>query len=185
MMATTGNPDKAALLVIDVQNGVMATGWSKDQVIENCARLVEHAHASDMPVIWIQHQAEDLPRDSEKWQLVPELAPNEGDLHVYKEHCDSFAATELRQLLGNLDIGHVTICGAQTNACVRATTYRAAGEGFDVTLVEDAHTTEDIAWDGIELSAKSMVDDLNLTLKFVDWPGQTVQSVPTDDVLSW
>ena len=76
------------------------------------------------------------------------------------------------------------ISGAQTNACVRATTYRAAGEGYDVTLVQDAHTTEDLEWGEYDLKAKSMIDDLNLTLQFVDWPDQKVTSAPTSDILN-
>lgn len=184
-MATTGNPDKAALLVIDVQNNVVADAWHRDDVVANINKLVDHARSSEIPVIWIQHQAEDLPRDSEAWQLVPELTPTANELHIYKEYSDSFAATDLRQTLDELGIGHLVITGAQTNACVRATTYRSAAEGYDVTLVGDAHTTEDIAWNEYDLKAKSMIDDLNLTLSFIDWPGQKVQSVATDEVLGW
>lgn len=182
-MATRGNVDNAALLVIDVQKGVVADNWKRDEVVANCAKMVEHARDSDVPVIWIQHQAEDLPRDSDAWQLVEELAPNDGEIRIYKEYSDSFAATDLGKILEDLDVGHLVISGAQTNACVRATTYRAASEGFDVTLVQDAHTTEDISWDGIDLKAKAMIDDLNLTLQFIEWPGQEITSVPTSAVL--
>lgn len=182
-MANRGNENNAALLVIDVQNGVVADGWNRDEVVKNCAKMVAHARASEVPVIWIQHQAEGLPRDSHEWQLVDELSPADGETRVYKEYSDSFAQTDLGKILEDLDVGHLVISGAQTNACVRATTYRAAGEGFDVTLVEDAHTTEDISWDGVELKAESMINDLNLTLKFIDWPGQDVTSVPTSTVL--
>lgn len=182
-MATRGNADNAALLVIDVQNGVVANSWRRDEVVENCAAMVEHARASEVPVIWIQHEAEDLPRDSDEWELVPELVPVEGEARIYKEYSDSFAGTDLSHLLEDLDVGHLVISGAQTNACVRATTYRAAGEGFDVTLVQDAHTADDISWGEVELSAKSMIDDLNLTLQFIDWPGQEVTSAPTKEIL--
>ena len=182
-MSTRGNEDKAALLVIDVQNGVVENAWNRDAVIANCAKMVDHARACDVPVIWIQHEAEDLPRNSHEWQFVDELVPAKNETRVYKEYSDSFASTDLSKILERLDVGHVVISGAQTNGCVRATTYRAASEGFDVTLVQDAHTTEDISWDGVELSAKSMIDDLNLTLQFIDWPKQDVTSVPTSAIL--
>lgn len=182
-MATRGNENNAALLVIDVQNGVVADSWNREEVIENCAKMVEHARESEVPVIWIQHEADDLLRDSYEWQWVGELVPEDGETRIYKEYSDSFAQTDLGKILEDLDVGHLVISGAQTNACVRATTYRAAGEGFDVTLVEDAHTTEDISWEGVELKAESMINDLNLTLKFIDWPGQDVSSVPTSTIL--
>ena len=182
-MATRGNENNAALLVIDVQQGVVTNSWKRDDVIENCQKMVDHARASEVPVIWIQHEAEDLVRDSDEWQLVPELVPMDGETRIYKEYSDSFAATDLGAILEELDVGHLVISGAQTNACVRATTYRAASEGFDVTLVQDAHTTEDISWDGIELNAEAMINDLNLTLQFIDWPDQDVTSVPTSTIL--
>lgn len=182
-MATRGNVDNAALLVIDVQKGVVANSWKRDEVIANCAKMVDHARASEVPVIWIQHEDEELTRDSDDWQLVAELIPEDGETRIFKEYSDSFAATELGKLLEDLDVGHVVISGAQTNACVRATTYRAASEGFDVTLVQDAHTTEDISWDGVELNAEAMINDLNLTLQFINWPDQDVTSVPTSKIL--
>lgn len=182
-MATRGNEDNAALLVIDVQNGVVANAWQRDDVVENIGKMVEHARHSSVPVIWIQHEDEDLARDSEQWQLVADLVPEDSETRIYKQYSDSFANTDLSKILADLDVGHLVISGAQTNACVRATTYRAAAEGFDVTLVEDAHTTEDIDWDGVNLQAESMINDLNLTLKFIGWPGQDVTSVPTSAVL--
>ena len=182
-MSKRGDPDKSALLVIDVQNGVVADSWQRDAVVQNIGSMVEHARSCEIPVIWIQHEAEDLPRDSEQWQLVPELVPADGEIHIYKEYSDSFANTELANILDDLDVGHLVVSGAQTNACVRATTYRAAGEGFDVTLVADAHTTEDLAWEEYDLKAKSMIDDLNLTLQFIDWPDQTVTSESTASLL--
>ncbi len=66
---------------------------------------------------------------------------------------------------------------------MRATTYRAAGEGYDVTLVADAHTTESIDWDGIQLEAESMINDLNLTMQFLEWPNQKVTSADTAAIL--
>lgn len=183
-MAKRGNEQKSALLVIDVQNGVMTSGWNKDQVIKNVAKVVEHSRSSDIPVIWIQHEAEDMPRDSDEWQWVPELVPAEGEIRVYKKYSDSFADTDLPKILEDLGVGHLVIAGAQTNACIRATSYRAVGEGFDVTLVGDAHTTEDLSWEGIELDAESMVNDLNLTFSFVEWPGQTVATKLTEEILA-
>lgn len=183
-MTKRGDATKSALLVIDVQNGVVASGYNRDDVVQNISKMVDHARSCDVPVIWIQHEAEDLVRDSDEWQMVPELVPNEGEARVYKEYSDSFADTDLSGILEDLGIGHLVISGAQTNACVRATTYRAAGEGYDVTLVQDAHTTEDLEWGEYDLKAKSMIDDLNLTLQFVDWPEQKVTSAPTADILN-
>ena len=60
-------------------------------------------------------------------------------------YLDSFADTPLRAKLDELGVGHLVICGAATDACVRTTTGRALIEGYDTTLVGDAHTTDDRA----------------------------------------
>ena len=88
-MATRGDGNRSALLVIDVQNGVVANSWKRDEVVHNVAAMVEHARASDVPVIWIQHEADDLPRDSDAWQMVPELVPAEHE-------CISTRSTAIR-----------------------------------------------------------------------------------------
>lgn len=184
-MAKTGDKDKAALLVIDVQKGVMADCWEADRVIENVSKLVEYARQSEVPVVWIQHEAEDLPRDSEQWQMVDALQPGEGEARVYKTFSDSFADTELGQLLEERGIGHVVVSGAQTNACIRNTTYGAINRGYDVTLVEDAHTTQSFEMEGVNLDAQAIVMDANLGLYFNDWPGQEVGTATTETVLGW
>lgn len=182
-MTKRGDATKSALLVIDVQNGVVANAYNRDGVVQNISKMVDHARSCDVPVIWIQHEAEDLVRDSDEWQIVSELEPKDEEKHLYKKYSDSFADTDLSGMLEELGVGHLVVSGAATNACVRATTYRAAGEGFDVTLVQDGHTTEDLEWEDYNLKAKSMIDDLNLTLQFIDWPEQKVTSAPTADIL--
>ncbi|MCO5218274.1 MAG: hypothetical protein M9909_05470 [Thermomicrobiales bacterium] len=68
-----------------------------------------------------------------------------------------------------MGLGHLVITGAQTNAsCPRYNLPLRGGRLRCVTLVEDAHTTEDIVWNEYDLKAKSMIDDLNLTLSFID-----------------
>lgn len=184
-MAKTGDQNKAALLVIDVQKGVMANCWERERVIENIGKMVDYARQTDVPVVWIQHEAEDLPRDSEQWQMVDELQPADGEVRVYKTYSDSFAETELGQLLEERGIGHVVLSGAQTNACIRNTTYGAINRGYDVTLVEDAHTTESFEVEGVTLDPAVIVMDANLGLMFNEWPDQEVGTATTETVLSW
>jgi nicotinamidase-related amidase len=48
--STTWTND-AALLVIDVQRGVVADGWDREGVLERIAGLIDHARGIDVPVI--------------------------------------------------------------------------------------------------------------------------------------
>ncbi|WP_196987315.1 cysteine hydrolase family protein [Caenimonas aquaedulcis] len=156
-------PDRprSALLVIDVQNDVVATAWMRTQVISNIAELVRKARAAGTPVVWVQHSDDWLPAGSEPWQIVPELQPLPGEPRIGKHFRSSFEETTLDALLEELRVGRLFICGAQTNFCVRHTTHAAIERGYDVTLVADAHTTSDEPWQSRVIPAASIVDELN------------------------
>jgi nicotinamidase-related amidase len=142
-MSTFSNRPASALLVIDVQNSVMANAHDRDRVVENINTLIDKARASGVPVVWIQHSDADLQRDSEGWQYVPELLRLDSEPLVHKVYGDSFEDTELENVLAERRVGRIVVAGAQTDACIRSTIHGAFTRGYDVTLVGDAHTTED------------------------------------------
>src|SRR5262245_37491057 len=143
-MTTLRDRPNTALLIVDVQNGVVAKAYARDQVIGNIARLVEKARAAGAPVVWVQQtDGENFPRGSEAWRIVPELAPRAGEPTIEKAYGDSFEETRLEAALAQLGVGRLVVAGAQTDACIRATLHGAFVRGYDVTLVSDAHTTED------------------------------------------
>src|SRR5215216_5070423 len=145
-MTTLENRPNTALLVVDVQNGVVAGAHARDAVVANVGSLVEKARRERVPVVWVQHSDEQLARGSDDWRIVPELAPDAAEPLVEKHYGDSFEDTTLETVLSALGIGRPVV-GAQTDACVRSTLYGAFTRGYDATLVSDAHTTEDLtAW---------------------------------------
>jgi nicotinamidase-related amidase len=144
-MSTFTDRPHTALLVIDVQNGVVEDAINRDEVVANVADLVDRARADGVPVVWVQHNADNLPMGSEKWAYVPELPQGESEPVVHKQFGDSFEGTDLEDVLAAAGIGHVVVAGAQTDACIRATIHGAFTRGYDVTLVGDAHTTEDLS----------------------------------------
>ena len=140
---TTLGRTKSALLVIDVQNQVVDGAFNKEQVIANINTAVGKARAAGVPVVWVQHSDDWMAIGSEDWQIVPQLSPADGEAKVGKLYRNSFEATTLEEVLAGLGVGHVYVCGAQTNNCVRYTTHGALERGYDVTLLSDAHTTTD------------------------------------------
>ncbi|MCX5558450.1 isochorismatase family protein [Streptomyces sp. NBC_00038] len=143
-MTTLHDRPNAALLIIDVQNGVVADAHDRDRVIANINTLVDKARAEQVPVVWVQHSDDELKRDSENWSYVPELVRRDTEPLVHKNYGDSFEATELEALLAERGVGRLVVTGAQTDACIRSTIHGAFVRGYDVTLVADAHTTEDL-----------------------------------------
>jgi nicotinamidase-related amidase len=180
-MTTLPDRPKSALLVIDVQTGVVANAHDRDGVIANINSLVDRARAEDVEVIWVQHFDEDLPRDSEEWQYVPELARHDSEPLVHKSYGDSFEGTDLEALLAERGVGRLVVTGAQTDACIRSTLHGAFVRGYDVTLVADAHTTEDLTDFGAP-PPDQVIAHTNLYWKWQDAPGRTAGTVDTAEV---
>jgi len=96
-MAAVREGGKGALVVVDVQVGVMESAWEADRVVSNISRAVDRARAAGVPVVWVQHQDEELVPDTPAWQWVPELAPADGEARGFKEDNYSFEKTSLEQ----------------------------------------------------------------------------------------
>ena len=143
-MTTPANRPNSALLIVDVQVGVMDPSIRRDEVVANVSTLVDQARTAGTPVVWVMHGDDELERDSDSWQLVPELSAADGEPIVHKSYGDSFEATELDDVLAGLDVGSLVVAGAQTDACITSTLHGAAARGYGVMLVSDAHTTEDL-----------------------------------------
>ena len=65
-MTTLMNRPRTALLVVDVQVGVVHGAHERDVVVNNVASLVERARSEGVPVVWVQHSGEDLIEGSEE-----------------------------------------------------------------------------------------------------------------------
>lgn len=130
------------LLVIDVQRGVVDGTYRRDEVVAHIDELVAAARRLQVPVVWVQHNEQQMPIGSEWWQIVPELDPAD-EPRVDKQYRSSFEHTPLADILGTLGTRELVVCGAETNYCVRHTIHAALERGFDVTLVADAHTTSE------------------------------------------
>jgi len=180
-MTTLENRPNTALLVVDVQNGVVKEAHQRNEVVANVGLLVEKARQEQIPVIWVQHSDEDLPKGSEAWQIVPELVPDGAEPLVEKNYGDSFEDTTLETVLSGLGVGRLVVVGAQTDACIRSTLHGAITRGYDATLVKDAHTTEDMtAWGAPPPEA--VIAHTNLYWTYQTAPGRKGGTVETKDV---
>lgn len=171
-MTTLPDRPNTALLVIDVQNGVVSGAHERDQVVANINVAIDAARTQDVPVIWIQHSSENLVKESEQWQFVPELKRDASEALVPKTFPDSFEETDLESILAAGGIGRLFITGAQTDECIRSTLHGAITRGYDVTLVSDAHTTGDMSEYGAPTPDK-VIAHTNLYWQYHRAPGRT------------
>jgi nicotinamidase-related amidase len=182
-MTTLSDRPNTALIVIDVQNSVVNDAHDRDAVVANVSALVDKARDKEIPVVWVQHSSEHMPKGSDSWQLVPELKREESEPLVHKTFADSFEDTDLEEVLASAGIGQLVVAGAQTDECIRSTIHGAIVRGYDVTLVGDAHTTEDQSEWGAPPPDK-VIAHTNLYWKYHTAPGRTADVVETKDVFT-
>ncbi len=137
-----------AVIVIDVQRAFFEADLlpaNATQTVTNINRVTQAARGASVPVIFVYHERPQsgLVAESEAWQLQRDLLTDPKDLQVRKTTPDAFLETNLQSQLTDLGVDQLVICGFASEFCVDTTTRRAAGLGYKVELVTDAHTTQD------------------------------------------
>lgn len=180
-MTTLSDRPNTALMVIDVQNGVVAGTHQRDAVVANIGTLIDKARGAGVPVVWVQHSDGKLEKGSSAWEFVPELERHVSEALVHKTYSDSFEDTTLEGVLANAGVGRLVVTGAQTDECIRSTIHGAFVRGYDVTLVGDAHTTEDLsAWGAPP--PDQVISHTNLYWRNQSAPGRTARVAATKDL---
>ncbi len=180
-MSTFSDRDRTALMVIDVQNNVVADAYRRGETIANINELVKRAREAGTPVVWVQHSDEEMEKGSADWEIVPELSPGAGEPVIQKIYGDSFEGTDLEDVLSSAGVSRLVVSGAQSDACIRSTVHGAFTRGYDVTLVSDAHTTSDMTQWGAP-APEVAISHINLYWQFQGAPGRTAAVVATQDV---
>ncbi len=182
-MATIREGHQAVLVVVDVQTDVMSEAWEAPRIIRNVASVVERARTQGVPVVWVQHNDDELVFGSSGWQWAQGLSPAEHEPLIHKQFNSAFEQTPLEEQLASIGATHVVLAGAATNWCIRATAYAALDRGYDLTLVADAHTTGTIELDdGTCIEAADIIQDLNIAMTWLSYPGRKNSAVPSDAV---
>jgi nicotinamidase-related amidase len=180
-MTTLSDRPNTALLVLDVQNSVMAGVYDRDRVIANIRVLVDKARNAEVPVVWVQHSDDSMPKGSDGWRYVAELVQAEAEPVIHKRYGDAFENTNLEAVLAERQVGRVIVAGAQTDECIRSTIHGAIVRGYDTTLVADAHTTEDLSEWGAPPPDK-VIDHTNIYWGNHTAPGRQAGTVTTESV---
>jgi nicotinamidase-related amidase len=175
-MTTLTDRPNTALLIVDVQNDVVAKAHRREAVIASIDAVLGRARAAGAPVIWIQHASDELRANTTGWEYVPELRRAASEPLVHKRYGDSFEATTLEAELAQRGVGRVVVTGAQTDACIRATLHGAFVRGYDTVLVADAHTTEDLSAYGLP-PADKVIAHTNQYWTWQEGPGRVAQVI--------
>lgn len=182
-MATIRAGNQGVLVVVDVQAGVMRQAWDSLRILQNVARVIDRARSQGAPVLWVQHADADLVFGSPAWQWAEGLTVAANEPVIHKQFNSAFEQTTLEGHLARLGATHIVLAGAATNWCIRATAYAALDRGYDLTLIADAHTTNSIELDGgARVEAADIIQDLNVTMAWLSYPGRKNSVVDADAV---
>ncbi|MFG2328341.1 cysteine hydrolase family protein [Streptomyces sp. NPDC048604] len=175
-------PNTAALLVIDMQNALMAVAHRPAETVATIAGLRARAKAAGAPVITVQHGDDELVTGTDGWRIVPELAPGKDETVVPKNSADSFLDTRLDEILKALGVTEVVVTGFATEMCVDTTCRSALAHRYDLVLVEDGHTTSVRPDPSPYVPADESIAHHNTIFRTISFPGRRIRVLPAAEV---
>ncbi|MFI1917337.1 cysteine hydrolase [Nocardia sp. NPDC020380] len=159
------DPSRMALLIYDMQAGIVQQLPDGDRIVAACVRLREAARANGFRVFYTRHMSlppaaagaaqlrtamewqhvDDpasivaaFPQGSPQYQLVPELTPGPDEVVFDKITMSAFAATPLDIALRDLGIGSFAIAGIAMEVGIEPTVRHATDLGYLPIMVTDA-----------------------------------------------
>lgn len=145
--------ENVALLVMDVQEGILARLEEKDAYLAKVKKTVDGAHDRGVPVIYVvvgfraglpevssRNQSFAAIKNMPKMNLtdpVPALAPSGSDVVVVKRRVSAFTGSDLEVILRAGDIRHLVLAGIATSGVVLSTVREAADKDFQLTVLSD------------------------------------------------
>jgi len=154
------DPERVALLIIDIQEGTTGEISATDGLIRQSESLIEQvnglaAKAEDKgwSIVWIRTEVSNpllnilnntLAKGSPGAELDRRLDTSRGMVLV-KKKSDSFANTQLDQFLEEQRIGQLVIAGLAADRCVLSTIKAAANRGYPMRVFEETVIAENEA----------------------------------------
>lgn len=132
-MTTVLQRETTGLLVVDVQGKLARLMHHSDSVIQRCAALIQGAQRLNLPIIWLEQEADKL------GGTVPELAQlliNEP--RVQKTHFSACGEADFGAVLAAAGASQWLVCGIESHICVYQTVMGMLARGLHVQVVSDA-----------------------------------------------
>ena len=154
-----------ALIVMDMQNGIVNGLQQKENVIANNQKAIEHARRNSVAVIFVrvaftgeymevspnnkmfsQMKAKGVPmnKQDESTQIVEALNRQAKEPLVTKHRLSAFTGSNLEVLLRGLQVDHLVLTGVSTSGVVLSTAVEAADKDYKLTLLSDAMADQDV-----------------------------------------
>ena len=153
---------KAALLVIDMQNSFIEDGAvfqapNGQKIIPNIEKIINFCRSKEMPIIWTRSDhsppgggliiekypviklTKELWKGTHSFEYYPGMIqPDLREHQIIKHKYDAFIGTDLDIVLRNYDVDTVIIVGVATEVCCESTARTAFFKDYKVILLSDA-----------------------------------------------
>lgn len=154
---------KSALLVMDVQTGIVSMLQEHDQLIVNIKQAISTARQTKIPVIYVKITFRDgfpevsqnnksfamikqrsmLFADEKSRDIFPAVSPKDDDIVVIKRRVSAFAGSDLEVILRAQQIEHLILCGIATSGVVLSTIREAADKDYQLSVLSDCCADSD------------------------------------------
>jgi nicotinamidase-related amidase len=163
------------LVMVDLQNDYFPGGKMQlvgiEDAAENARILLTEFRKAKLPIVHIQHIS--IPPNAffflpgtDGAKINDRVTPQEGEAVVVKNYPNSFRDTALLEILRNVHIGDLVICGAMSHMCIDATTRAAFDLGFNCVVAEDACATMDLVFKNKIITASEVHASFMAALSF-------------------
>lgn len=152
-----------ALLVMDMQLGILSNFSGSPAIIENVAKAIAVARSKNIPIIYarlgFKNGTSEISSNNKVFaatrerindinleqfsKIHPELAPQTNDIVVTKRRVSAFTGSELEIILRSNDIKHIVLSGVATSGIVLSTTTEASDKDYKITVLSDACADRD------------------------------------------
>ena len=143
---------KTALIIIDVQNILVETGFETEKLLEKIAYLQDRARSKNIEIIYVQHIENPEAQTSDDWQLSALLNRKPDEKVFQKRYNSIFKETGLKEYLDQQGIEQLVLCGMQTEYCVDTSVKVGFEYGYKLIIPEGAVTT----FDGEDIPAETL-----------------------------
>jgi nicotinamidase-related amidase len=153
----TTDMSRTALLVMDVQVGIVSRFGQDAQYLPRVRRAIDAAHAATLPVIYVRVGFRDgHPEISARNKTFanavrgsgytdadpatavhPDVAPGPGDVVVTKRRVSAFTGSDLDVVLRSAEVDHLVLTGIATSGVVLSTLRQAADLDYRLTVLAD------------------------------------------------
>lgn len=151
------NKQNTALLVMDMQVGIVPMLPNSEAIISNVTKAIASARSKNIPVIYVvvgfrqgmpvvNPNNKNLKTIKERFANInmeefmtvhPDIAPQAGELTVTKRRVSAFTGSDLEIVLRAFGIQHIVLTGISTSGVVLSTTREAADKDYKITILSD------------------------------------------------